>query len=146
MKTYKAQRKINLGRYGLQYEALDIGVEGCATRAEATQELNDWRAEIHAGGCEEAHLGPVDGAQQRSGDEGTGRQKRLRARERRRRADGRVHEGQDQALHRGRQAAGAGEQIAEVFGFEMREALDKAGAEPLTGAPFRKECCADNKT
>lgn len=46
-KTYSAMRKINLGRYGIPYESLDIGVEGAATPEEATSDLNAWREVIH---------------------------------------------------------------------------------------------------
>ena len=47
-KTYGATRKINLGRYGLAYEALDISIEGVADKSELMSELNDWRQQIHA--------------------------------------------------------------------------------------------------
>jgi tripartite-type tricarboxylate transporter receptor subunit TctC len=44
--------------------------------------------------------------QQRSGDEGARVQERLRARQRRRRGDGRLHEGEDEAVHRERKRLG----------------------------------------
>ncbi len=47
MKTYKATRKINLARYGLPYEALDIGIEGCTSKEALVEEMNAWRSEIH---------------------------------------------------------------------------------------------------
>ena len=43
---YSMTRKINLGKYGLDYESLDIGVEGCETKIEAMQEITEWKAEI----------------------------------------------------------------------------------------------------
>lgn len=46
-KTYSMVRKINLGRYGLQYEAIDVGVDGCDTFIEAVNETKTMRATIH---------------------------------------------------------------------------------------------------
>src|SRR6185369_9585263 len=67
-------------------------------------------AEVDAAGSAQAHVRPVGVAEQRAGDEGARGQERLRADQHRRRADGRLHEGQDQGLHRRRQAAGAGQE------------------------------------
>lgn len=46
-KTYSMTRKLNLGRYGSQYEMLDIGIDGATSKAEAVAEINQWRSEIH---------------------------------------------------------------------------------------------------
>lgn len=45
-KTYSMVRKINLGRYGLQFESVDIGVEGCQTQREATEEIRVWKNKL----------------------------------------------------------------------------------------------------
>lgn len=39
-------RKINLGKYGHDYESVDIGVEGCESKEEATKEIADWKGVI----------------------------------------------------------------------------------------------------
>ena len=66
------------------------------------------RAEEHVARGEEAPVGPVGRAEQRSRNEGARRQERLRADQRRHRPDGCFHEGQDPHLHRGRAGAGPG--------------------------------------
>ena len=43
---YSVTRKINLGRFGLDFESIDIGVEGCETKEEAMKEISEWKAEI----------------------------------------------------------------------------------------------------
>jgi len=43
---YSITRKINLGRYGFQYEAVDLGVSECATRKEAMDEIRVWKQMI----------------------------------------------------------------------------------------------------
>lgn len=46
MPKYSITRKINLGRLGLQYEAIDIGVSDCLTKKEAMDEIRVWKAKI----------------------------------------------------------------------------------------------------
>ncbi len=67
--------------------------------------------EGHVARGEEAPVGPVGRAQQRSRDEGARRQERLRADQRRHGPDGRVHEGQDPHLHRRGAGPGPGQEV-----------------------------------
>lgn len=53
-KTYSISRKINLGKYGLQYEAMDITVEGAASFGEAAAEIKAMKDEIHQSFAREA--------------------------------------------------------------------------------------------
>jgi len=48
MITYSMNRKINLGRYNkkFEYENVDIGVEGCESKEEATKEIAEWKEAI----------------------------------------------------------------------------------------------------
>jgi len=43
---YGITRKINLGRWGLQFESIDLMVEDCDTKEQAMEEINEWRKEI----------------------------------------------------------------------------------------------------
>jgi len=49
MKTYGMARKINLGKFGLQYESLDLMIEGCSSFEEAEKEINEERIKIENG-------------------------------------------------------------------------------------------------
>lgn len=46
MPKYSMRRKINLGRFGLDYESVDIEVSDCETRSEAMQEVSAWKAKL----------------------------------------------------------------------------------------------------
>lgn len=41
MKTYSISRKINLAKYGLNYETIDFCVEGCESFEEARKEIKE---------------------------------------------------------------------------------------------------------
>jgi flagellar basal body-associated protein FliL len=43
---YSLSRKINLGKFGLQYEALDFGVSDCDTFEEAKKEMAEIKSQI----------------------------------------------------------------------------------------------------
>jgi hypothetical protein len=44
---YTMSRKLNLGRLaGIQYESVDLTVEGCETREEAMKEIESWKNDI----------------------------------------------------------------------------------------------------
>ena len=45
---YSVTRKINLGRFGLQFESIDIGVSDCETKKEAMDEIGVWKRKIEA--------------------------------------------------------------------------------------------------
>lgn len=48
MPKYSMLRKINLGKYGLDYESVDIGVTECETKEEAMKEIQEWKAMLIA--------------------------------------------------------------------------------------------------
>lgn len=43
---YSMTRKINLGKYGLQFESVDIGVSDCDSREDALKEIQEWKDEL----------------------------------------------------------------------------------------------------
>ena len=43
---YGITRKINLGRYGLDFESIDLHVEDCDSREEAAKEIQEWKKEV----------------------------------------------------------------------------------------------------
>lgn len=43
---YSITRKINLGKYGIQYESIDIVVLECDTKEQAMEEIEQWEKEI----------------------------------------------------------------------------------------------------
>lgn len=46
-KTYSITRKINLGKYGLQFEAIDVSVAGAESFSEAELEVGEEKKRIH---------------------------------------------------------------------------------------------------
>lgn len=45
---YSITRKINLGKYGIQYESIDIAALECDTKEQAMEEIQIWEKEIDA--------------------------------------------------------------------------------------------------
>ena len=39
-------RKLNLGRYGMQFESIDLGVSDCDSREEAEREIKHWEYDM----------------------------------------------------------------------------------------------------
>lgn len=39
---YNITRKVNLGRFGFNFESVDLGITDCDTKEQAEQEIKDW--------------------------------------------------------------------------------------------------------
>jgi len=46
MPKYSMTRKLNLGRYGMQFESIDLGVSDCDSREEAEREIKHWEYDM----------------------------------------------------------------------------------------------------
>lgn len=46
MPKYSMTRKLNLGRYGMQFESIDLGVSDCDSKEEAEREIKHWEYDV----------------------------------------------------------------------------------------------------